>query len=211
MNSSIAIVAHVDRNDAATELCIKTRADIIMLDHPGLYGAEANHLRAWTWHAENTTAEWSVVLEDDAEPVNGFRQQLEAALAVAPAPIVSLYLGTGYPKTWQPRIRNTIRTAGDPHWLLTNSVLHAVAIAIRTDLLPITLTPHVAIDAALGNWAKKHGHHVAYSWPSLVDHADGPTLVTTRHSASSDRTDPRKAWQTGTRPHWANKTAALGH
>jgi hypothetical protein len=211
VNIGIAIISHRDRHQLADELVDQLGTyDIPIYEDSGGLGCEANHARAWEDFAgQRESIDWAVVLEEDAQPVPGFRQQLEAALAVAPAPIVSLYLGTGYPKGWQPKIRDAINTIGTANWLITNTTIHAVGLAIRTDLLPLKLDQHVAIDAAIGNWAKSNDHLVAYSWPSLVDHADGPTLVTTRHSSNANRDEPRKAWQVGTRPQWTSRCKAL--
>jgi hypothetical protein len=53
----------------------------------------------------------SPVLEDDAVPVDGWRERVAAAWAVAPTPLASLYLGTWHPRYTQARIKSaTART-----------------------------------------------------------------------------------------------------
>lgn len=208
--TALGVVSHVGRRDMAFALVDQVRPAALFEDSTGI-GCEANHARAWQWMTDHrTSVDWCVVLEDDAQPVEGFHDQLAAALAVAPAPIVSLYLGTGYPPLWQPRIRAAIHaTEGtSTNWLLAHSLLHAVGVAIRSDLLPMKLNPHIAIDQAISNWAKRNDHLVAYTLPSLVDHADEQPVITQRFDRHP-RTKPRRAHIVGTRPHWTSAGAAL--
>ena len=88
--------------------------------------------------------EEGIILEDDCVPVDGFRDQMAAAISAAPrchykdgnhcpAPIVSAYLGTGYPRYWQPGIGKAIQKADalNAPWILSEHLLHAVAYAGR--------------------------------------------------------------------------------
>lgn len=50
-------------------------------------------------------------------------------------------------------------------------------------------------------------HHTAYTLPSLVDHADGPSVH--QHQDGIPRTLPRKAWRTGTRDVWTTKAIEM--
>lgn len=201
---TIAVVAHVSRADAAERLAAAVAAGYIHYDD-GTLGCNASHRNTWSWHAANTTTEWSVTLEDDALPVDGFTGQLSAALAVAPAPIVSIYLGRQRPPQWQDRIAlaTAEATRVAAHWITGATVLHAVGIAVRTDLLPAMLAHaghQLPADEAVTAWARHHGHRVAYTWPSLVDHADQPSLV--RHRDGDVRLPGRIAWRTGTCSDW---------
>lgn len=200
---SWAVVGHHARIVAATDLARQVGGVVAMDD--GTFGAARNHLRAW---AETCTldAGWCGVLEDDAEPVDGFTEQAELALAAAPEPIVSFYLGQTRPHRWnRERIPPAIRRADrhGAHWLVSTHVLHAVAIAmctqLRDDWLDWAHASKLPIDERLTAWAIARDHKVAYAWPSLVDHADGPTLVA---HAPTTVTGPRRAWRTGTREHW---------
>lgn len=207
----IGVVGDARRGDMAQDLFDEVSADILTLD-TGTLGCTGNHALMWRQLAESP-ADWNVVLEDDAIPVEGFRDQLDAALAVAPSPIVSLYLGTGYiDDSSTAAILNRADQLG-AHWLVTpGRVLHAVALAIRGDLvgslvesaLPAAGRPATKpIDRAIANWARARGHRVAYSVPSLVDHADEKSLVT-RY-----RRTPRKAWRVGTRDAWCDKMMCM--
>lgn len=164
-------------------------------------------------------AYWTVVLEDDAVPVPFFRTQLAKALAVAPAGIVSLYLGRSRPPQWQKRIERATygAIAQDANFILHNRLLHCVGVAIKSRLVAQMLETvslnacrDLPIDEAITAWARAHRYGVAYTWPSLVDHADGPTLAYHRDMANDERERyPRKAWRTGTRTHWGTAHVAM--
>lgn len=209
----IAIVAHTSRRVAAAELTQRVNGQTFMDD--GTLSCEGNHRRAWDWHTAQQAVnpvDWAVTLEDDAQPVDGFRDQLAAALTVAPAPIVSLYLGTDDRQFWQSRIRHTLNNATpSTSWLLSSTLLHAVAVAIRTDVLPLQIGGSLAVDVAVGNWAKRHNHLIAYSVPSLCEHADNEPVVTQRYGPTPQRLTARRAHITGTRARWTSHAAQLGH
>lgn len=209
---AIAIVSHVSRREAAFALSDNVKANALFEDSTGI-GCEANHRRAWDWHTKMArSAEWSVTLEDDALPVDGFNDQLVAALAVAPAPIVSLYLGTDGREYWQSGIRYAIEHANPgTSWLMAGALLHAVGVAIRSDVLPLHIGEGLAIDTAIGNWAKRNGHQIAYSLPSLVDHADQQPIVQQRHGSAAQRMTPRTAHKVGTRTRWTSIAQPIGH
>lgn len=208
----IAVVAHQARADQAHQLMDDVGAAYLSMSN-GNWTCEQNHARCWQYHADRTAEHWAVVLEDDAQPVDGFRDQLEQALSVAPTPIVSLYLGQGRPPQWQSRVQQAIHQAdlADASFITGKRLLHGVAICIRTNLIPSMLTHlHTSqrpIDWAIRDWAVTHGHDIAFTIPSLVDHADGPTLIEAR--TDSARTEQRTAWRVGTRERWTPKTVNL--
>lgn len=203
---STAVVAHEARIVAATELA--KNLDAVLTVDDGSLGAEANHLRAW--QATGTAdGDWALVLEDDAQPVPNFLEQAERALAMSPTPIVSFYLGRGKPRTWQHRLAQGIGQADaiSAHWITAPQLLHAVAVAMQADLredwLQWAPTSKLPIDERISAWARINGHRIAYTIPSLIEHADGPTLI--EHRDRQPRTVARIAWRTGTRESW-NRT-----
>lgn len=203
----IGIVAHNKRAAAAHNLMEATGAAFLSLDN-GSKGCNGNHRHVLEWLSTSPT-EWVVVLEDDAQPVDDFRTQLEAALTAAPCDIVSLYLGTNYPRLWQRGIQRATTRAdqSDSPWLVSEHLLHAVGYCIRTTLVLDLLEalPEMPIDDAITTWARDQGRRIAYTWPSLVDHEDADTLISKRPT----RNAPRKAHRTGTRTQWAGPTVEL--
>jgi hypothetical protein len=210
MTFSIGIVAHERRTEQANELAATVNADKVFWDD-GRLKCEGNHKQAWQWMADNNQNPWSVVLEDDAIPCDDFRNQLAQALEAAPTPVVSLYLGRSRPQHWQALIDIAYKQAKgeDASWITGQHLLHAVGVAIRTDLIPHMLR-HVnqpPIDTTIGTWARTNGHDIAYTLPSLVNHDDGPTLI---HHPDGDKRNPgRVAWWHGTRSPWTNRSVDL--
>ncbi|MEH3135368.1 MAG: hypothetical protein PGN30_10250 [Mycolicibacterium neoaurum] len=194
------IVAHHSRAEQATNLATLVGADEILFDD-GTLGPAGNHRRAWDWHTTNTHTGWALVLEDDAQPVPGFDAQLYAALTHAPTDVVSLYLGQQRPRHWQGRIEQAIVAADMGHaaWIIGTHLLHAVAVAARAEHAPVMAhwTRHLAEPV---DGRPVDGNHIAYTWPSLVDHADLGTV--TDHPDLTPRTPGRVAWRTGTRTNW---------
>lgn len=207
---SFAVVGHHARIIEATGLAHSVGAVVVLDD--GSIGADGNHLRAWD-ATSTLPSDWAVVLEDDAQPVPGFLEQAERALAAAPEPVVSFYLGQTRPRRWQERIAPAIAHAErrQAHWLTTTHVLHAVAVAIhvrlREDWQAFARTNTLPIDERLTAWCLARDHKVAYSLPSLVDHADGPTLV--NHKSTVGGIGPRRAWRTGARTIWTPQSAPM--
>lgn len=172
---------------------------------------EANHRRCWSYLAGSNPEPWSIVVEDDALPVEGFTRQLEKALTAAPSPIVSLYLGRIRPPHFQPFIELSLTHARrDNSCWLTGKLLHGVGVAIRTDMVKAMLDeadPQLPIDQSIGVWARRQGIDTAYTLPSLLDHDDGPTLI--EHRDNTPRSPGRVAWWTGTRDAWTDKTTPM--
>lgn len=220
---SIGIVAHYSRHERATRLADIVGAEVVAVDQGGM-GAGSNHEVCYDWLAESQSA-WTVVLEDDAMPVRGFVGQLEQVLRAAPSPLVSLYLGRGRPPHWQIPIAQVITQ--DANFLLGSELLHHVAVAIRTPLVPgmlrfIRADPDYAagklpIDEAIGRWARQAAKvPVSYAHPSIVNHNHDLPTVIKRH-LSQHRTEDgkrgrkhiRRAWAFGTRPQWGQTTAVI--
>lgn len=206
----IGIVSHVAREAQADELAAKVGASIVSVD-PGQLGCELNH--AWTWQATaELGGEYTCILEDDAIPVDDFNEQLEMILRVTPAPIVSLYTGMRRPPQHQAAIRNALQRADEigADFIVAQDCLHAVGLVMRPDLVPDFLAnrkPGLPIDQAIGRWAKMRGYPIAYPVPSIVNHADGQTLI--KHMDGQPRAKGRVAWRFGSRKAWTGKFVEL--
>ena len=207
-----AIVAHQRRYPDALDLAERLNAAICM-DDCGM-GAARNHERAWTW-LKDSTEPWCLVLEDDAVVCADFLNQASMALAHAPSPIVSFYLGRGRPPHWQQRIAKVI--ASEAHWIIATEMLHGVATAVRTELIPDLLAwieDQEPVDEAIGDFAQQNNFEVSYTHPSLVDHRDSGTIMDyhpTRHPDPEhvERNEIRRAWLLGTRTDWNSSVIAM--
>lgn len=206
---AIGIVAHQSRTAAARRLATEVCADFISIDN-GLMGCDGNH-QSVQHHLAELPSTWAVILEDDALPVDGFRDQIDHALPMAPSPIVSLYYGRQRPPHWQRRMDTALTKAQESqaNWIIGTHLLHAVGYAIRTELLAGLLdhTSTLPVDQHISQWAQRFGHLVSYTTPSLVDHADLPTVVD--HPDGQARRPGRKAWTTGTRDNWNTEAVML--
>jgi hypothetical protein len=206
------VVAHKDRRDMAEKLAETVDADHIVWDH-GSLGGNANHRAAWLYH-QTHPAEWAVTLEDDAVPCKEFRWQLSRALAVAPAHLVSLYLGRGHPSGWQKTFESAVQRAEkvDACWIVGKHSMHAVGLAadnttvgvVNAALQVFGIYP---VDEALCAFTSRNDMPVAYTFPSLVDHADGPSLVKPRDG--KPRLPGRVAWKHGGRRRWNDSSVAM--
>lgn len=188
-------------------------AAYMSLDNGNL-GCGGNHRKVWRHLAKRHSphVDWLVVLEDDAVPVDGFRDQLAQALAVAPAPIISFYLGRLRPPHLQYMIEPATNRAdaADASWIVSRQLLHAVGIAIRSNVVADMVEStdeELPIDEALNGWANKHRYRVGYTWPSIVEHQDGETLL--QHRDGQAREPGRVAWRAGTRDNWTHKIVEM--
>ena len=211
----IGIVAHTARAEHAHTLMDQVGAAYTSVDN-GTLGCNGNHKQVWTW-LNNHTDGWAIVLEDDSLPTPDFLHQASQALAVAPSPIVSFYLGKHHIPTLDIEQHKqqaiTKAQAADAHWITSRQLLHAVAVAVRTDVLSDLLSYGTQFpgtfpnDEVISHWANATGNTVAYTWPSLVDHADQPTLFV--HPDKLPRPPGRKAYKLGTRTTWTDKAVTL--
>lgn len=223
MDIAIGIVGHNKRGDQAAELMHTVGAAYRSVDN-GTRGCDHNHRRVWDRLSRYDTT-WSICLEDDAVPANGFTDQLEQALTHSPCDVVSLYLGTSRPvwyqtrgdraaRKLQPLIAEAIEKADaeGASFITAPKLFHGVAVAIRTPLVPSMLDYVSAskkpIDYAISDWCETEGHTIAYSCPSICDHRDEPSVIT-RHPDGQPRNKPRVAHRYGARDTWNSKAVTL--
>lgn len=214
MSISVAVMAHRARETEASILAnllaLEGRRDIGVAMDDGTRGENANGDHAWNLCERD--AEWGIVLQDDALPLDDFEQHAARALDdLGHYALVSFYVGTSRPRLRQHGIETAIRQADafDLAWLTYPSLLWGVAVALPTlhidRMLDWVRTCDKPYDRRLGAYAQHAGLPVMYCWPSLVDHADGPGLV--RHKY--DTSEPRKAWRIGTRYHYRTAAARI--
>lgn len=217
---TIGVVAHLDRVEMAHNLSEDVGARLVNVDD-GELGCSGNH----GFVQARLVAErgWSVVLEDDAVPCNGFDDDLLTVLEIVGSGslgedvgIVSLYLGTGYPQNYQRRVIDAV--AADTSFILCPRLLHAVGYAIAPDIKGGLATwmarnkrgPGMAPDEAMSVWAARHGIRVAYTNPSLVDHRDTATVIRARSNTfAPGRNRVRKAHNTAQRLTWTDNSVTM--
>lgn len=159
---------------------------------------------------------WFLVLEDDAWIREDFLDQLDQVIAVAPADIIGLYLGTGYPRQWQPVLRRTVGSLDeDSCFLMLPEMLNMVGYVVRAELAEemseILMRDRLTMcaDQIVTAFIREREIRVAYTRPSIVDHRqDIDPVITTRHDGQ-DRSLARRAWKFGSRKYWQNTAVAV--
>jgi len=207
---SIAVMAHPKRRAAAESLARQVDADSIVWDtNDDEWDTGRRALAVY-----DRTKMHHIVLQDDALPIDGFREHAIAALKQHPDTLVSFYLGTSRPPQWQAAVDDACMRAEDigAAWVTAPTLLHGVAIAMPTveipDLLAWCEKPVVPYDERVGMyWQHVLRRPPLYTWPSLVDHDDGPTIA--RHLDGKPRTEPRRARSLGVPQSWATEVVAV--
>jgi hypothetical protein len=198
---TVGIVGHVDRAHQVADLIqsLGGRGRASMDD--GTLGVYGNHRRALQASLWQTGASHTLILEDDALPVPTLLDDAATLAAERPDHLIGLYVGQLYPAPLQAVIRYAIRRADQTgaHWLplATDTLRWAVGYVVPIMDIPAMLDRadqlvSIPADRRLGDWHGSRGR-VSYSWPSLVDHADGERL----HRESPPRRPGRVAWRTG--------------
>ncbi|EUM72844.1 hypothetical protein L356_09179 [Enterobacter sp. MGH 10] len=188
----IAIVAHHSRRAMANDLASDLEADSIFMDEHSA-GANANHLRALSWAAEQSDR--VIIIEEDALPVDGFRDKAQDWLTRFPDNLCSFYLGTGRPPQYQMQIAERLIVADKTRadYLTLSRLIHGVCYSVPPEHVQRVLSRwdnSKPADYAVGDaW----GGSVVYPCYSLVDHADGEPVE--RHPDSAPRTERRRAWR----------------
>jgi hypothetical protein len=176
---SVAIVAHLTRAIEAETLANTVDADRQFVDC-GTFGEWANHARALRWASLQDTTH-ALILQDDAVPIDKLIAHVNTAIRRHPSQIIGLYVGQQRPRQLQ--IANAVRRAERMRasWLTGSGLWWGVATIYPTALIPELLKycegrtdPY---DQRVTAWCRSAGHRVRYTWPSLLDHADGPSLV----------------------------------
>ena len=197
------VVAHPERHEQAGELAVRLDG-WISLDEDGI-GAGANHRRALQ-HGVDSDWDHIVVLEDDAMPIDDFEDALTQAIAHRPDQILGLYVGRQRP--YASAVSKAVMQADmqGASWITHYGLLWGVATVWPRALAQAWLAEPAAgtWDSHARRWCRRYGHKVAYTWPSLVDHRDEPSLVADRPPRPAGRT----AWRVGV-PTWNDVSVVL--
>jgi hypothetical protein len=147
--------------------------------------------RAWLTLADST-AEWGCVIQDDAILCRSFKTVLPKALQHVEGVPVVLYAGRSQQRVWRTVPRGT-------SWVVLNRIIWGPGI-----VMPIAMIREVTTygnrqripnyDLRLSKWFERNRVPVYYTWPSLVDHRDSPSLVPGRGAG-------RRAYRFAYQPH----------
>ena len=177
----IAVCGHVARREWALELSRSLSAPVALDD--GSLGSLPNHDRAWSLAADQGHA-WSLVLEDDAVLATDFVARATQALEAVPAiGAVSFYLGGGQPRpnTAREAVHRAVRLGAS--WVRSPSAYWGVALALPTQhvhpMLQHVQRSALPYDTRFGTYLCAYRMPCFYTVPSLVDHRDAPSLITT--------------------------------
>jgi hypothetical protein len=196
----IGVMGHESRREAIETLTIELDAiPAVTAAEPSRAMERYNGDAAWRYAA---AGDWTIVLQDDAVPIEGFRKHAAAALENAPRTAVSFYVGTGkpYPQAVQFAVDKAERIGAS--WLEAEPLLWGVAVAMPTEEVEPFLAwadgLDIPYDRRIGAYFRQVKRQpVRYTWPSLVDHADGPSLVHGRKQVQ------RVAHEVGVGTDWA--------
>lgn len=195
---SATIMAHPVRSGQVEEL----QAD---LDRPAqaVYDTKAvpspDPRQRWAtgkaaWESYDSSADWHMVIQDDAVVCQDFLAGFEVALTeIGTTGLVSAYTGTGRPD--QANVKRAIKDADRRswNWLHTWSLNWGVAFAVPTSTIPAMLEwsdrkarETKNYDMRIGQYYRDIiGWRTWYTSPSLADHRDSESLV--GHGQGGDR------------------------
>lgn len=211
----LGVVAHESRGPRISELCAAVHPDVISVDTwSDQLGCEDNHLAVLRQLlALGEHGDWCAVLEDDAKPVPALRGQLAEALPCAPAPIVSLYMGTGNPsgpvqrEAFIPAVQQAQHQGAA--WVMADALIGSVGYVVPWDVLA-DLVPELELRTGelplrMTRWAQDLQLPVCYTMPSLVDHNDDDSV----NAATAANRLPRRAHWFGSALRWNTGTVAM--
>lgn len=188
---SASIMAHPDRADCVEILLTELGQEIpVHWDREGPPSGNAD--RVWrqarsAWGMFDESADWHVLMQDDAMPCPDLLNGLAAALDHVDGPaIVSGYLGQGrlVPSRWADLAARADQVGAC--WIRANILMWGVCIAVPTARIPRMIDwcdrrAAIPDDMRVSGWARREGLDTWYPWPSLVDHR--PVQSLTKHRA----------------------------
>lgn len=203
-------MGHHSRYDAFLSLVKLVKADAWAQDD-GTRGENANSDVVWGRLAK-LTSDWSVVIQDDAVIDEHFRENVADALRFAPQTAVSFYVGTTRPR--QEQVLHAIAEADRDKlaWLSSDALLWGVAVAMPTSQIAQYLewAPRMnePYDRRIGLWFNRQGKDIMYTWPSLADHSDVPSILDAQ-GRRSKRVGTRVAHRIGVPETWDTRSARI--
>jgi hypothetical protein len=183
---SVAVMAHPSREHWVADLLGRLGiSDWHVAWDRGL-GIWDTCSRAWSIY--DSAATHHLVLQDDALVCRDLLPGLEAAIDTR-SPfdnILSLYVGTPHPgATGVARVRQHVTAADEAgsSWFVLPTLRWGLAVVLPTHVIDQMLAWELgalypADDQRIGRFARDQlGWRCWHTWPSLVDHRQGPSLV----------------------------------
>lgn len=176
MTIHVAVVGHINRQAQAEALAASLGAELF-LDRLTL-GPTFGHLNALNWGASKTGH--LIVIEDDAQPVPGFLNIASKWIDQHPEELTSFYLGTGYLPSKPEIVTKAVSEAeatGSDH-VTFERLYTAVTYTLPTRrIADLKMSAKDVADTSLGiRWKTLTKRPIFYTIPSLVDHADTPSI-----------------------------------
>ncbi len=184
---SLAIMAHPSRKERAEALCdrLKPFNPVIVWDEKSSEWETGS--RALLAYEDS---DFHLVIQDDAVISGNFYVNVLAALDSIPSEsLISFYTGKVKPAVRQTGLAVAAAQVSKSSWLKGQTLFWGVAIAVPTKYIEAIVaqkSTHL-YDRRVGEFFYKRYLPVWYTNPSIVDHAQEPSLV------SHDVSEPRVA------------------
>lgn len=169
------VMAHPKREARAVALAEQLGAGIVWDRGRGLWDTAR---RAWL----EQDGEWHTVIQDDAIPSEGFAENIDRILEHCYPHPVSWYFGTLRPKAdfTEPTAAQADREGAS--WIEGPGPWWAVAVSVHSSLVEEMVdqcdkSRLKADDARYTAHFRRLGLPCLYTWPSLIDHADLPSIA----------------------------------
>lgn len=202
----IGVVAHQKRYNRAFKLATDIKADEVFMDD-GFKGEWRNHEYAWKAAARSGKTH-ACILQDDAIPIDDFREHATRAAEEKPDSLISLYTGTHRPRKEQVEHAVKIAQNTNASWLTASTLMWGVGIIVPVEriegILAKAQESSLPYDQRIGYVFEEWNESVYHTWPSLVDHADEATVVPGRPAYQGIRV----AHQVGI-PEWNSTTVHI--
>lgn len=181
MKVSAAIIAHPKRKDYVAELREQLDAPVVWDTRNSMWDTSSRAILSY-----DPTADYHLIVDDDAIPAPDLIAGCERMVEYLPFPtLVGLFVGEDHRL---PGLLEGHKGQGgdfklkDVSFLRLGGVLNwGVATLIPVDWIP-DLIDYCAtlrfpeVDRRMGTFANAMRYQTLYTWPSLVDHREGPSL-----------------------------------
>jgi hypothetical protein len=181
----MAVMAHPSR-----EKLVEVLSDRLDRDHTVVWDQRNDRWHTGSraqlaWRTVDPDATHHLVVQDDAVVPRHLGAGIERALGYAPeGAALSLYLGRVRP--FAGRIERAVAAADAQElpvsWFVMRELNWGVGVVLPTRFIDRMVHEQARVnvleyDRRMSRWLVRHRIPVWYTWPSLVDHRDGPSLV----------------------------------